>query len=113
VLGDGQPLAPCSPSLAASFYKSGDRFRQPELANTPARRGREGGGAYIYAGPWRKRCPGVQAEGGKITLEDMNHYSPHWSNPIHTTYAGNEVYTLGQGGVEMIDALNLLDLRTP
>src|SRR5262249_41123473 len=95
------------------FYKAGDIFKQPQLAET-LRKIAAQGTDYIYQGEWAKKyVAAVQSEGGKMTLADLKAYRPIWSEPLQTSYHGYQVYTLGLpslGGVNTIEALNLLEV---
>jgi gamma-glutamyltranspeptidase len=56
------------------LYKSGDLFRQPELAAT-LRKVAAGGSAYMYKGEWARHfVDHVQREGGQMTLDDLATY---------------------------------------
>src|SRR5215813_1542046 len=94
------------------FYKAGDIFKQPQLAET-LRKIAAQGTDYIYQGDWaNKFVAAVQSEGGKMTLADLKAYRPIWSEPLQTNYHGFQVYTLGHpslGGVNTIEAFNLLE----
>src|SRR5262245_14038350 len=94
------------------FYKAGDLFKQPQLAET-LRKVAAQGTDYIYQGEWAKKfVAAVQSEGGKMTLADLKAYRPTWSEPLQTSYRGYQVYTLGlpsEGGVITIEALNLVE----
>jgi gamma-glutamyltranspeptidase/glutathione hydrolase len=94
------------------FYKAGDHFKQPQLAET-LRKIAAQGTDYIYQGEWAKKfVAAVQSEGGKMTLADLKAYRPIWSEPLQTSYRGYQVYSLGRpslGGVNTIEALNLLE----
>jgi len=94
------------------FYKPGDLFKQPQLAET-LRKIAAQGTDYIYQGEWAKRIvAAVQSEGGKMTLADLKAYRPTWSEPLQTTYHSYQIYSLGQpslGGVNTIEAFNLLE----
>src|SRR5262245_26549079 len=94
------------------FYKPGDLFKQPQLAET-LRKVAAQGTDYIYQGEWAKRfVAAVQSEGGKVTLADMKAYRPIWSEPLQTSYRGYQIYSLGLpslGGVNTIEAFNLLE----
>ena len=94
------------------FYKAGDLFKQPQLAET-LRKVAAQGTDYIYQGDWAKKfVAAVQSEGGKMTLADLKTYRPIWSEPLQTSYRGYQVYSLGRpslGGVNTIEALNLLE----
>lgn len=94
------------------FYAAGDLFTQPELAAT-LRAVAAQGVDYMYTGPWGQSfVEAVQRDAGKITLEDMAAYEVIWSEPVHTTYHGYDVYGPGfpdHGGVNAIEAFNLLE----
>src|SRR5262247_2866758 len=94
------------------FYKAGDLFKQPQLAET-LRKIAAQGTDYIYQGEWaNKFVAAVQSEGGKMTLADLKAYRPIWSEPLQTNYHGYQVYTLGHpsaGGINTIEAFNLLE----
>jgi gamma-glutamyltranspeptidase / glutathione hydrolase len=94
------------------FYKAGDLFKQPRLAET-LRMVAAQGTDYIYQGEWAKKfVAAVQSEGGKMTLADLKAYRPIWSEPLQTSYRGYQIYSLGLpslGGVNTIEAFNLLE----
>jgi gamma-glutamyltranspeptidase/glutathione hydrolase len=94
------------------LHRTGDLFRQPELAATLRKVGRHGAG-YIYRGEWGRRfVSAVSREGGHITREDLRRYRPLWAEPARTFYHGYDVCgpgLPGLGGVHTIEALNLLD----
>jgi gamma-glutamyltranspeptidase/glutathione hydrolase len=93
------------------FLVQGDVFRQPALAAT-LKQVAEHGAAYIYDGEWgRKFVEVIQREGGKISLADLKRYRATWPEPRQTTYHADTVYTpTSWGGVNMIEALNLMEL---
>src|SRR4030095_16141353 len=95
------------------FYKAGDVFKQPQLAET-LRKIAAQGTDYIYQGEWAKKLvAAVQSEGGKMTLADLKAYRPTWSEPLQTSYHGYQVYSLGLpsiGGINTIEAFNLLEV---
>jgi len=95
------------------FYKEGDLFKQPALAET-LRKVATQGAEYMYKGEWaRKLVEAVQKDGGKMTLEDLGNYNVIWSDPDHTTYRDYDIYILGSpsfGGLNTVEALNLLEL---
>ena len=94
------------------FYKEGDLFKQPQLAET-LRKIAAQGTDYIYQGEWAKKfVAAVQSEGGKMTLADLKAYRATWSEPLQTSYHGYQVYSLGLpsiGGINAIEAFNLLE----
>ncbi len=95
------------------LYRTGDLFRQPELARTLHAIARRGA-AYMYAGPWARRfIEAVQAEGGRMTREDLARYQPLWSDPLRTTYHGYDVAALpppSHGGLITLGGLKIAEV---
>lgn len=95
------------------FYESGDNLQQSALAKTLRKVASEGA-TYMYTGGWaRKFVDAVRADGGKMTMKDMQDYKVIWSKPVRSTYKDFEVYAYGMpasGGVHTVEALNLLEL---
>lgn len=96
-----------------SDYGAGDVFKQPALAKT-LRAVATHGTDYMYGGPWgQKLVAAVQADGGKMTLEDLKAYQVEWAEPLvaelrngyslHTNPAPNF------GGYSIVEAQNLAD----
>lgn len=92
------------------WYVEGDHFTQPALAKT-LRAIAEQGADYIYSGPWAKKLvEKVQADGGYMTVADLEDYEVIWGEPAIGKHNGFEVYGNGlpaYGGVHMIEALHL------
>jgi gamma-glutamyltranspeptidase/glutathione hydrolase len=95
------------------FYTTGDLFRQPELARTLKQVASQGA-AHMYEGDWARRFVEViQKNGGRITRQDMTNYHARWEEPLQTNYREYQAYAPGLstwGGVNNIEALNLLEL---
>ncbi|MEO8452816.1 MAG: gamma-glutamyltransferase, partial [Gemmatimonadota bacterium] len=91
-------------------YKEGETFRQPALAAT-LRQVAAKGADYMYRGPWAERLvSAVQADGGKMSLEDLSSYDVLWAPPIMGRVGDYDIATLGPpnyGGVGLIEAQNL------
>jgi len=61
-----------------ALYARGETFRQPALAKT-LRAVAEQGTDYMYKGPWAKKLvAAVQADGGKMSLDDLSSYDVIW-----------------------------------
>jgi gamma-glutamyltranspeptidase/glutathione hydrolase len=93
-----------------SLLAKGDSFRQLALANTlrcVATKGTD----YMYKGPWGKKLiAAVQADGGKMTLEDLAAYDVIWDEPLIANLGPYQLQTNpppNRGGVAMIEAQNL------
>jgi gamma-glutamyltranspeptidase/glutathione hydrolase len=95
-----------------SFYGQGDLFKQPALAGTLSAVA-EQGASYMYTGEWgQKLVEAVRADGGKMTMADLESYEVIWQEPSRTTFGGYEVYGHGapaHGGTNMVEALNVAE----
>ena len=105
------------PETRAIFYKpdgtpyaAGDHFRQTALAETLRGVAAEGAD-YMYSGAWAARCiAAIQADGGKMTSEDLTRYRPIWSDPVRIERGDRTLALLGEpseGSVFLVEALNL------
>ncbi|MEQ8767293.1 MAG: gamma-glutamyltransferase [Planctomycetota bacterium] len=92
-------------------YREGERFRQPVLAAT-LRNVAKQGAAYMYRGDWARHfVAAVRAEGGQITLDDLEQYEVRWETPLATTFREYRVHGLrppNRGGPLALLALNFL-----
>lgn len=95
-----------------SYYKPGDRFKQPHLAAT-LQRIAENGRAGFYEG---RTAALIVAEMGRnkgiITLEDLRTYQPVIRKPVQGTYRGYDIYSMSppsSGGIHIIQILNILE----
>lgn len=93
-----------------SLYAEGDVLRQPALAAT-LRAVAAQGTDYMYRGPWAERLvAAVQADGGKMTLEDLAAYEVIWDEPLVAELGDYQIYTNkppNSGGVVLTEAQNL------
>jgi len=91
--------------------KTGDLYRQPDLARTLRAVVAEGS-AYMYTGAWAGAfVTQVRADGGKVTAEDLARYKPVWSQPPAVRFAGATVFGPNEdprGTCPTLEALNLL-----
>jgi gamma-glutamyltranspeptidase / glutathione hydrolase len=96
-----------------SGYHVGEIFKQPALARTLHAVARQGALRYLYKGAWGKKLvAAVRREGGFMTLEDLDAYAPTWSDAVHGTFNGYEIYSLGPpmvSGLAMIQSLQLTE----
>jgi gamma-glutamyltranspeptidase/glutathione hydrolase len=96
-----------------SAYQPGETFKQPALAQT-LRHVANDGAEYMYRGPWAKKFISALArDGGRMTLEDLANYKVIWSEPLHSTYHGYDLYVHGMpadGGVNLVQAMNLAEI---
>ena len=93
-----------------SFYEAGDLFKQPELARTLSLVA-EHGVSYMYTGEWaEKLVAAVEADGGKMTPEDLARYEATWEEPLAIEHGDVVIHAHGlpaQGGVHLAETLNV------
>lgn len=93
------------------FYKAGEVFRQPELAETLRKIAKDPDD--FYRGAMAKQiAEAVQKGGGLITAEDMARYTVKERAPVTGTYHGYEIVSApppSSGGVALMEMLNILD----
>jgi gamma-glutamyltranspeptidase / glutathione hydrolase len=93
-------------------YVIGDLLRQPDLART-LKRIAEDGPAGFYEGETARLIEReMEANGGRITREDLAAYRAKRREPIRGTYRGYEVLGMpppSSGGVSLVEMLNVLE----
>jgi len=96
-----------------SLYGEGDRFRQPELAETLKRLSLEGPD-YFYRGNWARRFVAtLRSHGGKMTLRDLDTYRVVWPKPVSAQFREYTIFgpgLPGYGGISVAEAFNLFEL---
>lgn len=97
-------------------YFPGDMFRRPDLARTLraiSRKGRDG----FYKGRVAQRiADAMDANGGLITVEDLENYEVALREPIVGDFRGYEIQSMpppSSGGVHLIQILNMLETKPP
>ena len=111
-------LADFSESVAAfgkpdrTPWKEGDRLIQRDLADTLDRIA-SNGPDELYTGRTAQLVARYMAEhGGFVTLDDLKSYQAKLRSPVHTTFHGFDVYSIGpssSGGVVLCQILNILE----
>ncbi|MBN2011537.1 gamma-glutamyltransferase [candidate division KSB1 bacterium] len=97
---DGQP------------YIEGDIFRQPDLANTLQLIAKEGADAFYKGRIAWLIASDMKKNGGLITRDDLERYSPVERKPVIGMYHGYEIISMpppSSGGIAIIQALNVLE----
>jgi gamma-glutamyltranspeptidase/glutathione hydrolase len=100
-----------------SYYQTGDRFRQPQLAATLKRIAADPGDFY-HGEIAKKLAADMKANGGLITEADLAHYTVKERVPVKGTYRGYQIVSApppSAGGIGLIEMLNILrpyDLTT-
>jgi gamma-glutamyltranspeptidase / glutathione hydrolase len=93
------------------YYKSGEVFRQPELARTLERIA-ENPDDFYHGALARELAAAIQKGGGLITAEDLAHYEVKEREPVHGSYRGYDVISApppSSGGTVLIESLNILE----
>jgi gamma-glutamyltranspeptidase/glutathione hydrolase len=93
------------------YYKSGEIFRQPDLARTLERIA-ENPDDFYHGALARELAAAVQKGGGLITAADLAHYEVKEREPVHGSYRGYDVISApppSSGGTGLIESLNILE----
>jgi len=91
--------------------RAGEVFRNPHLANT-LRLIAQQGPIGFYEGKTADAIVAIMREkGGAMTLADLAEYTPHWVDPISTTYRGWRVYEIPPNtqGIAALIMLNIME----
>ena len=94
-----------------NYYRSGEIFRQPELARTLERIAAKPDDFY-HGALARELAAAMQKGGGLITADDLAHYEVKEREPIRGTYRGYEIISApppSSGGTVLVESLNILE----
>ncbi|SFM20490.1 gamma-glutamyltransferase [Marinobacter zhejiangensis] len=107
------------PATRATFYKEdgstyqpGERFRQPELADTLQRIADHGTAGFYEGETARLIVEEMSRNGGLITEADLKNYRPVERQPVRGSYRGYDIYSMSppsSGGTHIIQILNILE----
>ncbi len=89
----------------------GEIVQQKELAHT-FRRVVEGGVEDFYRGNLAQELTGaIQAEGGWLSMADLQAFKPEWTEPISTSYRGFDILCPPppSAGFQILQTLNMLE----
>jgi gamma-glutamyltranspeptidase/glutathione hydrolase len=93
-----------------NFYKEGETFKQPVLAETLKRIAKDP--TEFYRGAMAKQIADFEkANGGIITAEDLAAYEVKDREPIRGRYRGYDIITApppSSGGIVLVEILNIL-----
>jgi gamma-glutamyltranspeptidase/glutathione hydrolase len=115
ILGD---IVTATPECAALFAPDGELLttggvvRQPELADSLERLGREGADPFYTGDIAAAIVEWVGARGGTLTAEDLRAYEVVEREPVRVAYRGRQVLTNpppSAGGILIAHALGILD----
>jgi len=95
---------------SGNFYQSGERFVQPELANTLTQIARDP--STFYTGSMAQQLAAdIQKGGGLITPRDLAAYQAVERTPLYGKYRGFDIVTSpppSSGGIVLLESLNIL-----
>ncbi len=94
------------------FYKEGDLFKQPDLANTLARIQKQGAKEFYTGKTAQLIVADMKSNNGLITLEDLKNYQAKEREPLRGTYRGNQIISMpppSSGGIVLLQILKMLE----
>src|SRR2546430_15190341 len=94
-----------------NYYRSGEIFRQPELARTLERIAKNPDDFY-HGEMAREIAAAIQKGGGLITADDLARYEVKEREPVRGTYRGYEIISApppSSGGIALLEILNTLE----
>lgn len=94
--------------------KSGETFRQPELARTLQRISRDGPKDFYEGETARLLIAQMTRDGGLIRADDLRDYRVIWREPLRFEWRGNVVYTAplpSSGGIALVQLLGMKEAR--
>jgi gamma-glutamyltranspeptidase/glutathione hydrolase len=107
------------PESVAAFQKpdhtawhTGDLLVQRNLARTLERLAEHGPDDFYTGRTAKLLAEFMAARGGFVTLEDLKAYQARLRPPVHTSFRGREIYSIGppsSGGIVLCQMLNILE----
>jgi gamma-glutamyltranspeptidase/glutathione hydrolase len=97
-----------------ALWKTGDTFRQPELAATFGRLQQTGPREFYEGETARRIAAAMEQNGGTLALADLKNYRAVERTPLRGTYRGHEVVTMpppSSGGLVLLQMLAMLEPR--
>src|SRR5216684_1308664 len=94
-----------------NFYKTGDVFKQPDLART-LKRIASNPDDFYHGAMAQELAVAMRKGGGLITTEDLAHYEVKEREAVRGTYRGYEIISApppSSGGITLIETLNILE----
>jgi gamma-glutamyltranspeptidase/glutathione hydrolase len=93
-------------------WRGGDRLVQADLAATLERIASKGADEFYTGQTARLVARYMTEHGGLITLDDLKSYEAKLRPPVHITFRGFDVYSVGppsSGGIVLCQMLNILE----
>lgn len=95
--------------------KVGERFTQPELAQTLERIADKGVSEFYQGKTAQLLVKQMQQDKGLITAADLKGYKAHWREPLKIDWRGNAIYTAplpSSGGIALAQLLGIKERRS-
>ncbi len=95
-----------------NYFKEGDLFKQPELAQTLARMQKFGAKEFYTGKTAQLIADDMKKNNGLITMEDLKNYQAKERMPLRGNYRGHEIISMpppSSGGIVLLQALNMLE----
>ena len=95
-----------------SAYRTGELFRQPDLADSLERIERVGRAGFYEGATADLIVAEMQRGGGLITHEDLAGYRSVWREPVVGSYRGHQIMSMpppSSGGLLLVQMLNMLE----
>lgn len=100
------------PDLAATFQKLVDAEQAALKRGSSRTQALTAAHDRFYKGDIADELAAFFKQGGLLTKDDLAAYQPRWTEPVHTTYRGYDVYSnpsTSRGGIEVVMQLNLIE----
>ncbi len=95
-----------------AFWKTGDLWKQPDLAATFARLQKNGPREFYEGETARLIAAAMKQNGGHLTLDDLKNYKVAERAPLRGTYRGYEIITMpppSSGGIALLQMFAMLE----
>lgn len=95
-----------------ALLRTGETFRQPELAATLARIQKNGASEFYEGETARLIADAMAKNNGSLTLADLKAYRPVERTPLRGSYRGYEIVTMpppSSGGIALLQMLGMLE----
>lgn len=92
--------------------RAGERFRQPELAETLGRIQSDGARGFYEGETARRLVEDMRRGGGLLTAEDLAGYAPVWRRPLEAPWRGYRILAApppSSGGFAILQLLGMKD----
>ncbi len=89
--------------------KEGEIYKNPYLANTYRKIAKQGRDGFYKGEVAKKMADFIQAEGGFLSVEDLESHHSEWVEPVSVNYRGYDVWELPPNG-QGIAALQMLQI---